>query len=131
MNWKSGIMLLLILTVSLSCDSAVDQENNIFVPQPSQVDNAPDGPDTDQIYYRIGDLDEAADLFADLLQAGIDLDRAWVPAEVDLCIIPNSEEVTIVITRGSDSRIEGFGFMPDLGSIVPNCGVSKFDFYQF
>ncbi len=131
MNRKSGFALLFILFLGMSCENTVNQENNVFIPQPSQVDNAPDGPDTDVRYYKIGNIDNAADLFADVLRGGVSLDRAWVPAEGDLCVIPNSEEVIIVLTTSADSRIENYGFQPDLGIIVANCGISKFDYYQF
>lgn len=131
MNWKSGLALFLILIVGFSCENTVNQEDSIFIPQPSQVDNAPDGPDTEVRYYKIGDIDNASTLFADVIRGGVSLDRAWVPAEGDLCVIPNSEEVIIVLTTSADSRIENYGFQPDLGVIVPNCGISKFDFYQF
>jgi|GEM_PF-5830218 len=131
MNWKSGIALFLVLIMGMSCENTVNQEGSIFIPQPSQVDNAPDGPDTEVRYYKIGRIDNASELFADVIRGGVVLDRAWVPAEGDLCVIPNSEEVIVVQTVNADARIENYGFQADLGIIVPNCGISKFDFYQF
>lgn len=137
---RALIIYLVFLSAFALLNSCIcDGDNPPNLPTPYEVNNSSIPEESENIYYLImagtdydGEIDESPDaILIKLLDNRISIKKAWYPLEGSPCMVITSCTALIVELKEKDDSIIDYGFVEEPGQWAANCGVNRFNLYEF